>query len=140
MSTEGVPINVRLRSEESNGQVAVIENIISASFAGPPLHVHDFDEAFYVLAGELTFQLEDELLTRGRGELAFAPRGVAHTFANLSGAGARVLIVCTPAGFERHFARLAAKHEGIEPPPWALGPIPEVTHVGPRIGEQDGSP
>jgi quercetin dioxygenase-like cupin family protein len=139
MSTERVPINVRLRSEESNGHVAVIENIISASFAGPPLHVHDFDEAFYVLDGELTFQLEDEVLTRGRDELAFAPRGVPHTFANLSGAGARVLIVCTPAGFERYFARMAAKQDGIEPPPWALQPIPEVTRVGPQIGERPGS-
>ena len=88
-----------------------------------------------VLEGELTFQLEDEVFTRGAGELAFAPRGVAHTFANLSGAEARVLIVCTPGGFERYFDVMAAREAGVEPPPEAALGWPEVTKVGPRIGE-----
>jgi hypothetical protein len=60
---------------------------------------------------------------------------VAHTLANRSGAPARYLLVCTPAGFERYFARMAAKQAGTEPPEWALGPIPVVTRVGPQIGE-----
>ena len=87
------------------------------------------------MEGEITFRVEDQIVTRGPGELAFAPRNVAHTPANRSGAPARYLLVCTPAGFERHFARMAAKQAGVEPPEWALGPIPEVTRVGPRIGE-----
>ena len=136
MSAPTPPINVRLRSEDSGGQVAMIENRVSADFAGPPLHLHDFDEGFYVLEGELTFQLEEEVFTRRSGELAFAPRNVPHTFANMSGAEARVLIVCTPAGFERYFDRMAARHAGVDPPPSALGPIPDVTHVGPQIGER----
>jgi mannose-6-phosphate isomerase-like protein (cupin superfamily) len=98
MSTERAPINVILRGEPSGGQIAVMDNVDSAGFPGPPLHHHDFDETFYVLEGELTFQLRDELITRKRGELAFAHRNVPHTFANLSGADARTLIVCTPAG------------------------------------------
>ena len=127
---------IHLRSEQSNGQVSVIENGASGNFAGPPLHHHDFDEAFYVLEGELTFQVEGELLTAGPGELAFAPRGVPHTVANFSGAPARYLLVCTPAGFERHFARIAAEQAGVDPPDWAMQPIPEVIRVGPRIGER----
>jgi quercetin dioxygenase-like cupin family protein len=99
------------------------------------LHRHDFDEAFYMLEGELTFRLGDELITRGAGELAFAPRGAAHTLANLSQAPARYVLVCTPAGFERHFARRQAESDGVEPPSWALKEIPEVVRLGPRIGE-----
>jgi hypothetical protein len=114
-----------------------MDNIVGAGFPGPPLHHHDFDETFYVLEGELTFQLKNELFTRKAGELAFAPRNVAHTFANLSGAEARTLIVCTPAGFERYFDRMAAERAGVEPPPEASKPIPEVIVVGPRIGERD---
>jgi len=106
-----------------------------AGAKGPPLHTHDFDEAFYVLEGELTFQLGDELSTAGAGELAFALRGVPHTLANRSNAPARFLIVCTPAGFEREFARRAAAAAGVEPPSWAMQPIPEVTRFDPRIGE-----
>lgn len=88
--------------------------------------------------GELTFQLGDEVLTRTRGELAFAPRGAHHTLANLADAEARYLLVCTPAGFERRFDLMAAEHAGVEPPPEASNPIPETIFVGPRIGERRG--
>lgn len=127
---------ILLRSEETSGAISVIENTLEAGAPGPPLHHHDFDEAFYILEGELTFQVEDEILTAGPGELAFAPRGVAHTLANRSDAPARYLLVCTPAGFERVMARRIAKHDGVDPPDWALQPSPEVTIVGPRIGER----
>jgi quercetin dioxygenase-like cupin family protein len=126
---------VLLRSEESGGAVSVIESVASRGFAGPPLHLHDFDEAFYVIEGELTFQLEDRVFAAGPGELAFAPRNVPHTFANRSDADARYVLVCTPAGFERYFARMAAEQEGVDPPEWALQDWPKVTRVGPRIGE-----
>ena len=137
MPNESPQFNVLLRSEQSNGEVAVIEIVLPAGSAGPPLHHHDFDEAFYVLDGELTFQLGEELATAGPGTLTFAPRGSHHTLANLSDADARYLLVCTPAGFERVFARRAAEQAGVEPPAWALQRTPEVTRVGPRIGERE---
>jgi quercetin dioxygenase-like cupin family protein len=130
-----IDTKVLLRSEESGGEVSVIENVVPARWAGPFLHRHDFDEAFYVLEGELTFQVEDRLVQPRAGDLAFAPRGVPHTFANRSDAPARYVLVCTPAGFERYFARIAAKQEGVEPPEWAQLPIPDVERVGPQIGE-----
>ena len=128
---------VLLRSEQSEGRVSMMENVVSARSAGPPLHTHDFDEAFYILEGELIFQVEDELITKRAGELAFTPRNVAHALANHTDADARYLLVCTPAGFERHFARIAAAAQGVDPPDWALQPIPEVIRVGPQIA-RDG--
>jgi mannose-6-phosphate isomerase-like protein (cupin superfamily) len=123
--------DVLLRSEESDGVVSVVDNTVPAHWPGPHLHRHDFDEAFYVLEGELVFQVEDQLITKRAGELAFAPRGVAHTFANHSDAPARYVLVCTPAGFERYFARMNEN-----PPEWALQAIPfEVERVGPQIGQ-----
>jgi quercetin dioxygenase-like cupin family protein len=125
-------MQVLLRSEQTNGVFSVTQTNPPPG-AGPRLHSHDFDEAFYVLEGTLTFQVRDELFQVGPGELAFAPRGVPHTFANLGGAPARQLIVCAPAGFERYFARMAAEREGTDPPDWALQPVPEVTVLGPPI-------
>ena len=123
--------DVLLRSEESDGVVSIIDNTVPANWPGPFLHKHDFDEAFYVLEGELTFQVEDVVITKRAGELAFAPRGVAHTLANHSDGRARYLLVCTPAGFERYFARMNEN-----PPDWALQEIPfEVERVGPQIGQ-----
>jgi quercetin dioxygenase-like cupin family protein len=127
--------DVLLRSEHSNGQVGIVEIALPAGWGGPPLHHHDFDEAFYVLDGELTFQLGDQLIIAGAGTLTFAARGSHHTLANLSADPARYLLVCTPAGFERYFARLAAEAEGAAAPHWASHPYPETTVVGPQIGE-----
>ncbi len=125
--------NVLLRAEETGGHVSVTEIVVSPHNAGPPLHTHDFDEVYCVLEGELIFQVENTLVTKGAGELSFAPRNVAHTLANHSAAAARYMLVCTPAGFERHWARTAAEAAGVEPPEWALQPLPEVTVVGPQI-------
>ena len=128
--------DVLLRGEETGGHVSVTEIVVPPHSAGPPLHTHDFDEAFYLLEGELIFQVEEVLVTKGPDELAFAPRNVTHALANHSDAPARYLLTCTPAGFERHWARMAAEAAGVEPPEWALQPIPEVTVVGPRIATE----
>jgi len=136
MPTGGSSSEIYVRSEQSRGRLAVIENRMPAGAPGPPLHVHDFDEAFYVLEGELTFQFGDEITTAGPGKLAFAAGGVPHTLANRSEAPARYLLICAPAGFERTLARRSADRAGVEPPEWAMQPVPEVTVVGPRIGER----
>jgi quercetin dioxygenase-like cupin family protein len=136
-SVPNLRTNVLLRSEQSGGHVSMIEIVVPAHNAGPPLHTHDFDEAFYMLEGELIFQVEDELTTKRVGELAFAPRNVAHALANDSDADARYLLVCTPAGFERHWGRIAAASKGVEPPDWALQPIPEVIVVGSQISVKE---
>jgi quercetin dioxygenase-like cupin family protein len=132
-STTSLRTDVLLRSEQSGGHVSVMENVVPAHNAGPPLHTHDFDEAFYMLEGELIFQVADELFTKRAGELVFAPRNVAHALANHTDADARYLLVCTPAGLERHFARATADSQGVDPPDWARQPSPEVIEVGPRI-------
>ena len=86
--------------------------------------------------GELIFQVDEALATKGAGEFSFAPRGVPHTLANHSDAPARYVLVCAPAGFERHWARMSAEAAGVEPPAWAQQPIPEVTVVGPPIAAE----
>ena len=124
---------IHLRSEQSAGELSIIELRLAPGWDGPPLHHHDFDEAFYVLAGELTFQLGERRRVAGPGEVVFAPRGSHHTLANHGSSGARYLLVCTPGGFERYFDRLAAEHAGVEPPPEAWLPYPETTVVGPQL-------
>jgi Cupin domain len=64
---------VLLRSDENDGHLAVVE---LSGGGRPPLHGHDFDETFYILEGELTFQLGEELITRRAGELAIARHGI----------------------------------------------------------------
>ena len=72
-SVPNLHTNVLLRSEETGGHVSVTEIVVPPHSAGPPLHTHDFDEAFYMLEGELIFQVEDALVDQGRGRALLRP-------------------------------------------------------------------
>lgn len=93
MTSDHPQFNVLMRSEQSNGQVAMIENTISVDWAGTPLHHHDFDEGWYIVEGKLTFQLGDQVFTAGPGNLTFAPRGSHHAVANHSAVAAKYPLV-----------------------------------------------
>ena len=46
-------------------------------------HLHrDSDEVAYVLSGEITFKIGDEVTVGGPGTCAFLPRGVPHAWKN----------------------------------------------------------
>jgi quercetin dioxygenase-like cupin family protein len=118
------PIDILLRRDGSRGQLAVVEMTFPAGDHGPALHVPPgHGEGFYVLEGEMTFRVGDDVVTGGPGTFAFAPAGSAHTLANLGDRDARLLVLCAPAGFERHFDRLAAGQIGPpEDDAYSVGP------------------
>ena len=58
---------------------------------------HDSDEVPWVLAGEITFQIGDEVTVGGPGTCAFMPRDVPHAWKNTSSETARALFLYTPA-------------------------------------------
>ena len=85
---------------------------------------------------KLIFRARDDYFTVRAVQLAFAPRGVPHPYANLSDAPAHQLIIRTPAGFERYFARMAAERRGTEPPEWAK---PRYALIHPAVTAGCGS-
>jgi uncharacterized cupin superfamily protein len=105
----GGSVAVRLRGEHTGGSLALIENVLPAGFGGMPLHVHPaFDEAFYVLEGELTFRYEQDgavhSVVAGPGDAFTIPTGVGHAFSVTSPEPARYLIIGSPAGIDAFFA------------------------------------
>lgn len=71
-------------------------------FATPYHTHHREDEAFYVLEGELAFVCDGKWLKAGPGTYVFGPREIPHGFKIVGNAPARMLLLCSPAGFE-HF-------------------------------------
>lgn len=68
---------------------------------GPPIHEHpDEDDAFYILEGELTFEVDGDELVAGPGTFVLVPPGIRHTFANNGGTAVRMLNIHAPAGFD----------------------------------------
>jgi quercetin dioxygenase-like cupin family protein len=61
------------------------------------LHLHrDSDEIAYVLSGEVTFKIGDEISVGGPGTCAFMPRGIAHAWKNTGAEPGRVLFLYAP--------------------------------------------
>jgi mannose-6-phosphate isomerase-like protein (cupin superfamily) len=69
----------------------------SAPGLSVPLHVHErYDEAFYVLDGEMHFVVGDTTGIAEAGAFVFVPRGEAHRFWNGSQAPTRMLAIGSP--------------------------------------------
>ena len=62
-------------------------------------HLHrDSDEVAWVLEGEFTFKIGDQVTTGGPGTCAFMPRNVPHAWKNSGTVPGRVVFLYTPAG------------------------------------------
>lgn len=57
---------------------------------------HDSDEMAYVLSGEVTFKIGDQVTVGGPGTCAFMPRGVAHAWRVTGDGTGRILFLYTP--------------------------------------------
>ncbi len=51
---------------------------------GPPPHSHDWDESFYVIAGDVEFTCSGKTVACKPGTLVHVPAGTVHTFRYLS--------------------------------------------------------
>lgn len=103
--------------EDTDGRYALWETVVYPD-AGPPLHRHSREEeCFYVLEGEITFQLDGERLVAGPGTFVHLPAGVAHGFRNETGRPARMLGQVVPAGLEKMFFEFGAPIADKNTPP-----------------------
>jgi quercetin dioxygenase-like cupin family protein len=106
--------------EETSGKYAMWEAIVPPG-GGPPPHVHSREEeAFYILSGEITFQIGEERFVAGAGMFANMPVGTLHSFKNESDKPAKMLISVAPAGLEQMFFEVGlpvAAGTATAPPP-----------------------
>src|SRR3954470_15765630 len=93
-----------LRTEkETKGNYAHWEALVPPG-GGPPPHVHSREEeGFYLLEGEITFQIGADRLVATAGTFANLPVGTPHSFKNESSRPAKLLISVAPAGLEKMF-------------------------------------
>jgi len=76
---------------------------------GPPLHLHLYQEEwFYVIEGEVLFQVGDSRRKLGPGDSILGPRNIPHAFSSVGEKPGRMLIAFTPAGKMEEFFRATA--------------------------------
>ncbi|MGO9325968.1 MAG: cupin domain-containing protein [Terracidiphilus sp.] len=97
---------------DTGGNLLVIEHSNLVPNTGPALHMHlSQEEWFYVMEGEVRFQVGDRRLRLGPGESILAPRRIPHTF-SATGSPAHMLIAFSPADkMEQYFIDAAAHPE-----------------------------
>lgn len=137
----GGPLTFKLRGAQTKGALTVFE-LTAAPDEGPPLHVHaNEDEVVYVLEGTLRFKLVDDVRPAPSGAFVYIPRGVPHTWQNVGGTRARILVIFTPAAagletFFDRFAELPDDASAIEAFR-TLGSEAGMDVVGPPLAESD---
>jgi quercetin dioxygenase-like cupin family protein len=110
----GFEVCVRVRSEHTNGVLAVIEEtLVPKAFISP--HVHNNDVWVYVLNGEIGVLVGDQIAVAVAGEWALKPRRVLHAMWNAGTEPARIVEVLTPGGTERWFEEIARLGAGDRP-------------------------
>ncbi|MCE2941461.1 MAG: cupin domain-containing protein [Gemmatimonadetes bacterium] len=137
----GETTHVLVAGDDSGGQFASF-HLGAPPMSGPPLHVHSReDEWFYVLDGELVFELDGDRRTVRAGGSVFLRRGVTHRYQNFTDREARLLITTTPAGLDRFFEAMDAMT-----PPGGLPAMDQLmaldaefglTTLGPPMGPGD---
>ena len=77
--------------------------------AGPPPHIHHLeDEQFYILDGQLTYSVGDQIFEVRMGDFIHIPRGTVHSFKN-GPRPSRLLATFAPAGIEGFFREVGER-------------------------------
>jgi quercetin dioxygenase-like cupin family protein len=103
-------MTVKASNVETGGAYCLMEHVLTPA-SNPPMHIQtDEEEAFYVIDGQIEFEVEGQVVVARAGTFALVPRGAAHTFRVLTGTARTLVISSTGAngpapsgGLERFF-------------------------------------
>ena len=106
-------VTYKTSGAETAGAWALFE-VESPPGSAVPLHRHDWDEAYYVLEGEIEFDLGGRKERASPGAYVRIPARAPHAMATSSPTPARYLLWASPCGADAFFVELeqASKEAG----------------------------
>ena len=106
---------IKATGADTGGRVAIID-VTEPPGAVAPKHVHHKeDEGFWVLEGEVTFDVGGTTIV-ARADYTFGPRDIPHSY-RVGPDGCRMLFIVTPAGFEELVRLISVPAESRSLPP-----------------------
>ena len=123
----GMPLRMLCEAHETRGAWSLFEEEVPLGM-GPAAHRHDWDEAYYILKGEVDFEIDGTLVRSRSGDFNYLPRNTVHSFKGASASPARVLIFAAPAHGSEFFRELNRE----------VRSLPEDAPKIPLIGERHG--
>lgn len=140
LSVVGDTYRLLITADQTGGAYAAIDMLIPPN-GGPGPHAHAaFQEAFYVLEGEIVVATKGHTYTAPKGAYVNIPLGgVPHDFKNKSQTTAHLLCILTPAGMEGLFQEI-----GTPVPAGVFLPAPSMTpedaqrlaEIGKKYGQE----
>jgi mannose-6-phosphate isomerase-like protein (cupin superfamily) len=118
----GMPLRFLCDSRETGGAWSLFEEEVPFGM-GPMPHRHDWDEAYYILDGEVDFEIDGQLVTSRTGDFIYLPRNTVHSFKGASSSSARVLIFAAPAHASAFFEEVNSEVRSL---PEDLAKVPEI--------------
>lgn len=146
-SREGKTIDVvgdryRFLAEvEHTGGTYAIWHATVAPGGGPPPHIHRREEeGFFVLSGEVTFEVDGRELVGTQGAFAQLPSGSRHRFFNSAQLPAEMIIMIAPGGLEKLFQQVGVEIYNLDLPISAPAPdeIPRLLEMASSFGIEIG--
>jgi mannose-6-phosphate isomerase-like protein (cupin superfamily) len=122
--------------EDTEQLYALIEILVQPQ-SGTPLHIHhNENESFYILEGEVEFQLDDQIMVATSGNFLHSPKGQLHRLTNIGAAPARMLCWLTPAGLEKLFMEVGQPVQDFSaaPPAVSAADIEKLIAEAPKYG------
>ena len=108
---ERLDIKCIITGNETDGKVAVFEEIVAPG-SGPPRHAHRSQlEIFHVIEGSLQFEVNGESFERKAGATAVVPAGTVHAFRNIGATPTVIHFEMLPAGDSEEAFELMARGE-----------------------------
>jgi len=98
--------HLKLLTDQTNGSIMMFEQAVPAGTKSWFHLHHKSDEVAWVLAGEITFKIGDDVTVGGPGTCAFMPRNVPHAWKNSGSTPGHVLFLYTPAIAGRFVERM----------------------------------
>ena len=112
--------------EDTGGRYSLMEEWLPKG-AGAPPHKHTWsDETYYILEGEFTFLIGEEIRTARQGDYVMVPRNTRQAF-RVDSETAKFLNGYTPAGHELSVEELALPAPERVIPPKGATPTPRLT-------------
>ncbi len=110
-------------ANDTGGRFSLMEQLFPQG-SGPGPHKHTWsDETYYILDGEITFLIGDEIHTAKTGDFVTVPRDTRHAF-RVDSETARFLNGYTPASWEALIADMGTPTTERTLPPKGLKPDP----------------
>jgi quercetin dioxygenase-like cupin family protein len=134
----GALAEIKATAADTGGLMSIVD-VTEHPGAEAPLHVHRRDdEGFWVLEGDVTFEVGDTTIEASAGDYVYGPREIPHRF-TVGDRGCRMLFVLVPGGIEDVIRATSepAPSRTLPPPPEAE-PTPEEFERLKTIVKQHG--